>query len=409
MKENSGTPITVIDAIMGAGKTTWAKEELIYKDLDRNILYITPFLETTEQIARDAWTKVGRRIATPKNKGQGKIGNLAELLDNAYDIAATHELFRRFDTNCKEALERNKYTLIMDETLDAVESYKFTEKDDFEYLLNKHDIEVDNGGMIHWIGSNLETRFDDVRILAQNNCLFKVDDKFFVWHFPHDVFGMFEKVYILTYLFEGSLMKYYLDMYGIPYQIKTLKHTESGNIIIDYEKPNKDSIRERIDIYQGKLNENLRLKTTGLSKSFYQARKINSKTIDQLQKNMYNYKHNIIKADSNDVMWTTFQFVKGSLRGKGYTNGFVACNCRGVNDYRDRTCLMYCVNWYANPEIKKFFEKHGIEINQDMIALSAMLQWIWRSNIRVSDSNATINLYIPSKRMRNLLMNWLYD
>ena len=39
-----------------------------------------------------------------------------------------------------------------------------------------------------------------------------------------------------------------------------------------------------------------------------------------------------------------------------------------------------------------------------MFALSEMLQWIWRSRIRQGES---INIYVPSKRMRNLLLDWL--
>ena len=35
-----------------------------------------------------------------------------------------------------------------------------------------------------------------------------------------------------------------------------------------------------------------------------------------------------------------------------------------------------------------------------------MLQWIWRSAIR---DGKPINAYIPSKRMRELLINWMND
>lgn len=43
-------------------------------------------------------------------------------------------------------------------------------------------------------------------------------------------------------------------------------------------------------------------------------------------------------------------------------------------------------------------------VDEDAYALSEMLQWIWRSSIR---DGKPINIYIPSKRMRTLLMNWL--
>ena len=43
-------------------------------------------------------------------------------------------------------------------------------------------------------------------------------------------------------------------------------------------------------------------------------------------------------------------------------------------------------------------------MDQDGYALSEMLQWIWRSAIR---DGKEINLYIPSKRMRTLLTDWI--
>ena len=39
-----------------------------------------------------------------------------------------------------------------------------------------------------------------------------------------------------------------------------------------------------------------------------------------------------------------------------------------------------------------------------MYALSTMLQWIWRSAIRRGEE---IWLYVPSRRMRTLLKDWM--
>jgi hypothetical protein len=48
----------------------------------------------------------------------------------------------------------------------------------------------------------------------------------------------------------------------------------------------------------------------------------------------------------------------------------------------------------------------GNNIDKDIFALSEMVQFIWRSAIR---NEQQINVYIPSKRMRNLLEQWLND
>ena len=68
---------------------------------------------------------------------------------------------------------------------------------------------------------------------------------------------------------------------------------------------------------------------------------------------------------------------------------------------------MYAVNVYLNPMIVSFLKEHGVELDaetMDRYALSEMLQWIWRSRIRNQQS---INIYIPSIRMRSLLEQWL--
>lgn len=397
--------IIVIDSIMGSGKTTWARQELLEKQLDRNVLYITPYLDEINKMTENN-DYVKREMVQPKPTGKSKLDNIVDLLNYQMDIASTHELFRRFDDRCKEALRRNKYTLILDEVLSAVEPYQFAGKQDFEYLLKNQDIAVSDDGIISWIGSELDTRFDDVRLLAKNKCLFKVDEKFYLWHFPHELFNLFENVYVLTYLFEGSLLKYYFDLYNIKYEKKSIARIDNNYQMVDYYKPDKTQIRERINVYHGNLNNNISEKDTAFSSSWCKSA-YNKPKIQQLRNNFYNYAVNINKAKSNEIMWTSYKTTRKELRRKGYANGFVACNCRGTNDYQDRTCLMYGINWYVNPEIMKFFSSRNIAINQDKIALSTLLQWIWRSNIRVADSDRQINIYIPSKRMRTLLTDWL--
>lgn len=389
---------------MGSGKTTWTIKELLNKNLDKNILYITPYLDEVNRIKN----ATNRTIIEPVNKGSGKLENIAKLLTNQMDIASTHALFRRFDQKCKEALKDNEYTLVLDETLTAVEPYRFTGKDDYKYLLQNGDIKVSDDGLIEWIGSELDTRFDDVRILSKNKCLFKVDEKFFLWHFPHEIFKLFKKVYVLTYLFEGSLMKYYFDLYDIQYEKKSIQAVDGEYTLVDYYISDKKPYRDRINVYTDVLNQNISQKDNMLSANWCRSA-YNKNELMQLQKNFYNYCRNITKANSKKIMWTCYKDCKKILSGKGYTNGFVPCNCRATNDYKNATCLMYGVNWYENPEITKFFNQHGITINQDEIALATLLQWIWRSNIRVTNSPEIINIYVPSKRMRNLLLNWLND
>lgn len=92
------------------------------------------------------------------------------------------------------------------------------------------------------------------------------------------------------------------------------------------------------------------------------------------------------------------------MRGKGYTKAFLTFNAKATNNYRNRDCLVYIANIFMNVNEKKFYQMHGIDVNEDMYALSIMVQWIWRSAIR---DGKEIYIYIPSRRMRTLLVDWI--
>ena len=103
-------------------------------------------------------------------------------------------------------------------------------------------------------------------------------------------------------------------------------------------------------------------------------------------------------------MLTTFKTYKSKISGKGYSKGFLSSNMRATNEYRDRIAVAYLVNKYFNPYIKNFFVANGVKVDEDAYAVSEMLQFIWRSAIREGNP---IELYIPSKRMRILLIQWM--
>lgn len=54
--------------------------------------------------------------------------------------------------------------------------------------------------------------------------------------------------------------------------------------------------------------------------------------------------------------------------------------------------------------VKQYLEAQGIDVNEDLWALNDLLQWIFRSAIR---NDEPISIYIPSRRMRELLLEWI--
>lgn len=151
-------------------------------------------------------------------------------------------------------------------------------------------------------------------------------------------------------------------------------------------------------------------KSNPLSKSWYvDKRKKNITIFQQLKSNTENYFRTVTNTDSNSNMYTVFDTYQKYIKGKGYSRekvNFVACNSRGTNKYREKKALAYLINFFITPDIKLFVEHYNIEFDEDLFSLSALLQWIWRSRIRDGKS---IQIYIPSERMRGLLKRWMEE
>ena len=217
---------------------------------------------------------------------------------------------------------------------------------------------------------------------------------------PINTFTCFKDVLILTYMFDGQFLKYYFDLNGIQYDYCIAAQTDDGKYIFkDVDKPPIDSIdKSLINIYEGKYNE-IGDGEYKLSKNWY-----TKNDLSQLKKNLYNYNRYCIKAKADDIIWTCYQDFEKYLSGKGFTHSFIPLNCKATNDYKDRFTVSYLVNRFGKPDIINFFKYYGITIDVNKYALSELLQFIWRSRIR---ENKPINLYLPSSRMRKLLLEWL--
>ena len=87
---------------------------------------------------------------------------------------------------------------------------------------------------------------------------------------------------------------------------------------------------------------------------------------------------------------------------------------RKTKDVVEMSVAYLCNNFPNTFLVNMVTKRHDRKFNSDMWALQEMLQYIFRSRIRGNENCKTledrrINLYVPSKRMRTLLENWLDD
>lgn len=405
--------INVVDSPMGTGKSSWAINKMSdMRDIYRRYIYITPFLEEIKRV-KEAIPE--RRFTEPKinKKNKTKLESLKQLIINDRDIATTHALFTMCDQELIDLLKSHNYTLILDEVIDVVSPAKNYTTYDRDMILNSGLVEIDKQqyGRCVWIGDeNYCGKFDDMKRLCDSGTLYFANNTFLVWVMPIESFQAFDEIYILTYQFQYQIQSYYYDFFEMWYDYYHIEKIDGKYTLVPtpndelntYDIEFRKKAKELITIVDNPKLNAIGDEQSDLSVTWYKKR--SGATIGQLKNNTYNFFFNIVKTKSEDNMWTTFKDYKSSLKGKGYSKGFVPCNSRATNEFGHKKALAYLCNRYPDPSINAFFQQRGYSICAYHWALSEMLQWIWRSAIR---NNKPITIYIPSARMREMLEWWL--
>lgn len=393
--------VTVLDAPCGAGKTSWAIRYMNEKVFD-SFIFITPFLSELDRIQSECTKRKFRKPNEKLGKGS-KTNHFYELLKDKKNIVSTHSLFKGISQDVIKEIENGEYILILDEVMDVIEDLHISPSD-INILLSQGTIEVDEDEKVHWVDDDYDGKFTSLKNSCKNGDVYLFENTMVLWCFPASIFKSFKKIFILTYKFSSQVQRYYYDMNNVKYIYKSVKKINDKYELCDYERIGGSKYKDLINIYDGKLND-IGHNTYALSKSWY-VKANKHEIMDELKNNTVNYFRNIIKSKSKDNMWTCFKDFKESVKGKGYTKGYISCNARATNLYRDKTNLAYLINVYNNPMINKFFINKNIKIEENEYALSYLIQWLFRSAIR---DDKPINIYIPSRRMRELLISWLNE
>lgn len=392
--------LKVVDAGCGVGKTT-AMINFINNDKEDNkFLYITPFLTEVKRIKDSC---IDKNFQEP-DELPTKTEDLLRLVSKKYNIVSTHALLKKITDEILDLTKFNDYILIIDEAADVIEEIDIS-KNDLKTIVTDYTY-IDDNNTLHWNEwcSDYEGRFEDYKHMIEMGGVkaHKSDNGeivSIVWVFPVSIFESFKDVYILTYMFNGQKSYYEYNNFEIEkLYIKDFKLTKN-EIKYDYSEQKK-----LITVVQDEKLNAIGENRGSLSLSWF---KRNNKSVimNQLQNNISNFfKHINEGAKLNEKLWTTFKEYQSSIKSKGYTKAFQPINIRATNDFKDATAVAYIANRFMKPTLKHFFENEGIKVDEDTYALSELIQFIYRSAIR---DNKPITVYIPSKRMRELFLDWL--
>lgn len=393
--------IKVVDAGCGVGKTT-AMINFINSSKNDNekFLYITPFLTEVDRIKESC---PNRNFIEPE-EAPTKSEDLTRLIEKGYNVVSTHALFQKLTDRVLDLTQFYDYILIVDEAADVIEEIDIT-KNDLQTIVKEY-ITVKEDMTVIWNEEkkDYEGRFLDYKHMIEMggvkaHCSDSGEVVSLVWTFPIEIFDSFKEVYILTYMFNGQKAYYEYNQVDIE-----RLYVDNYQLTTKEIKYNYDEQKKLITIVEDNKLNAIGDNRGSLSMSWFHRNK-KSMLMKKLQNNISNFfKHTAEGTPIEEKLWTTFKEYYDIIKGKGYTKAFVPINIRATNDYKDTTAVAYIANRYMKPTLKHFFETEGIEVDEDTYALSELIQFIYRSAIR---DGKPITVYIPSKRMRELLKDWI--
>lgn len=427
-------PIRVVSSMPGSGKTSWVFSHIKENSNDKWI-FVSPYLkecgglETKTNInhkgrIREELPELDFQVPTPLYQGASKSKAFKELIKNGKNVSTTHQLWKMMDSECAEIIYKQGYKIIIDESLNLIQTYEDFDQMDMRVALQGQMI-IKQGGT-HRLQWNDELypnyskgKFKEIKHLCDVGALYLYGDEVIIHQVPPQAILAASEVIVLTYGFKHSVMGAWCDVCSIPYTIDTTVKLYKTNEEI------RDELRERINLLDTpkcitEINSN------SLSSIFTSGWFDNEFTDDNKKK---------IKAsidwfvkqyfDKGNIFWTTFKKSKDDLKSKRFTrhkkvtldgrtwkrDPFVPKNMRASNEYRDCTNCIYLVDVRMNPYLKSYLFKHGAEgFVEDVYSLLEMIQFIFRGAVRNQQGDLLgnhLNLIVGSPRMKRLLEGWL--
>lgn len=427
------THVTIKERLMGQGKTNEMIQS-INSDIDvdtSKYIVVLPYLSEchryagTESAGRSQQPKKvkgevvysgegcnasGRTFKHPSSFSGGKLSSLERLIQKGEDIVTTHATLKNFSRDTLDFIKDAPYTLVIDEELECIKQYRGFTKTRRDMLWGKYIRVCPNTKALLWVGGDIDTPKSDwvteIKNLCESGSLFQLEDTVYMWEYPVDFLKAFDRIIVLSYMVEGSVFWAYLKHHRISFDIHRTPRPD-----VDWSEMIRVSTNENMN----KIGE----KPYALSSSYFKRRtKCDAQGnalravdeedygLDQLKKNTYNFFFNICKTPSDKNMWGTLGDAKKLVSGKGYSRGHVAINCKATNEYRHKESLAYLYNVFSSPIEDKYVSHWEWKPKEEIVALSTLLQWLFRSRVR---EGLPVDIYVPSSRMRDLLLRWIED
>ncbi|WP_299449276.1 hypothetical protein [uncultured Phascolarctobacterium sp.] len=433
MKNKDNLTFNFVDAPTGYGKTTaiisTVNNSVAMKPFDtsrehnQRFLVLSPYLPELDRICDNT------DCVQPLGKKQQ---DLQRLIADGKNICCSHSLFNQLtrETLALIADSGFQYHLIIDEEPPTIQcivgSQRRTAKgntsliecygqQDYNLLRRENLLLIDPlTKRITWNNNHeYNTKqyknigvFDDLRkrlevadLYSQGNTVIQCPKR--------SLWKVFGSVTICSYRMDSSLLSAYCCLYNININYQ---HIENKAFVDGY-KPLKPHNLERLQYYTPPTLD------CSCSKYWYN-HNINlndSNTFsDDLTRLLHSFKYYLRSLPTNvhkDYYWTCFNShlpAIMSFAGKWIAKRkHIPCNMKATNSLSDCCVVGYLVHRFVNVDISNFLKDNNIVIDKDSFALSELIQFVWRSNIRKADTINNTYVFIASRKLYNLFRLWV--
>ncbi len=432
----------IIDSPMGIGKSLSLMEFIRFhprgkgEGATRFIVFVPTIKERDERFAKELDFK------SPETPPYHK--SITEMIRKGDNIVTTHALWSIFNDNTLRAFRESKYKYIacfdevpplfrdvvgagrnLDSIVDIVrfghEDVKLMQKENL--LINENGELLYNAKCDYAKADKGYKIFNAVKKLSYSCTLYPYGDKdglftSIIAFQKRALFECFSQCWFFSYLTWKSMLYTYCHMFHIDmeyYQIvdRRIMRNPEGRYIATYP----DGIENLVILDDKRFNMD-----ENLSKAWYDraGKDITQAGLKKLKRQFRNA-YGFMKAHgvrSETFLFTVFTAYKDMLdsNGRYYPSlkRFLPCNTKATNDYSNCTGVAYLCNRYFDVTCVNFLKQRAkaendpkLAFHNDVYALSELVQFIWRSNVRVKDAKQPVYVWVPDKRMRKLLKEFL--
>ena len=416
--------------MMGTGKSTYILDKMVdwsNEGLYEQFVYISPLLSEVGGKRKDKGKGYDKgRVQEkcpwldfrfPVNQGSSKLDSFRDLLLRGKNISATHNVFTNLTPLDVELIRERKNVLVIDEEVQALDTYSDLGKNHFNVLLSGGQVYITEEGKVCWNHKDFPQSEDflnrpdegdysanDKRLsrfinLCDGGYLHKVNDKVIIWEYPMSILEAFDEVIVMTYMFDASPMASWCKMNYVDVVQEIIPELESRQEDI------KRQIKGLVSIVE--TNKMQEVEKFGFSYSWWNGTGKNKIYTDKVKNVLEDVVNNYLSngVGYRDYVFTCPENSFSKVKGKGYSRSeWLYSDCKATNDYADKKVMFYLYSKFPNVFISPFCKDKGADIDSDKYALSSMLQWLWRGCIRKSEP---MEVVILSKRMRDLFKEWL--